>query len=223
MDAAEVTTSYRRWAPVYDYTFGLVSNRGRRLAIERINQSHGKVLEVGVGTGMALPRYARHLDVTGVDFSHEMLARARAKVTEAGLDHVTELRQMDARALDFPDDSFDTVVAMYLVSVVPEPERVVQQMARVCKPGGQVIIVNHFARDTGLLARLEKAFASAPALIGWHSDFRIERILGASSLRLDDREALPPGGLFTLLRFVKSPADAPQAPASGRQTEMSAG
>lgn len=218
MDPAEVTTSYRRWAPVYDYTFGMVSNRGRRIAIERINQGHGKVLEVGVGTGMALPQYARHLEITGVDFSHEMLDRARSKVAETGLDHVTELRQMDARTLDFPDDRFDTVVAMFLVSVVPEPERVIQEMARVCKPGGQVIIVNHFARDTGLLARLEKAFASAPALIGWHSDFRIERILGAASLRLDNSEPLPPGGLFTLLRFVKSDAGISQ-PAIAARTE----
>lgn len=201
MDPAQVTAAYKRWAPVYDQTFGRISHRGRRQAIEFINRGDGRVLEVGVGTGIALPLYAPHLEVTGVDFSHEMLDRARRRVRAEDLSHVAELRQMDARNLDFPDGHFDTVVAMYLVSVVPEPERVVAEMARVCKTGGEVLIVNHFAREAGPLAAIEKGFAPFAAFLGWHSDFRMAQVLGTKALSLEQRLPLPPAGLFTLLRL----------------------
>ena len=124
MDIEAVAASYRRWAPVYDKTFGAVSSLGRRRAVEHVNRRGGAVLEVGVGTGLSLRHYRPDIEVTGIDFSAEMLAKAEAKVEAEGLRQVVALRRMDARALDFPDDSFDTVVAMHLISVVPEPERV---------------------------------------------------------------------------------------------------
>lgn len=203
MDPKAVTSSYRRWAPIYDKSFGLVTRRGRRKAVEHINRRTGRVLEVGVGTGLSLPDYGSHLEITGIDFSHEMLAKARQKVEAERLSHVVELRQMDARALDYPDNHFATVVAMYLVSVVPEPERVVAEMARVCKTGGEVIIVNHFARDHGLLSVLERAFAPFDKLLGWHSDFPMERILGEDALRVKDCRTFPPLGMFTFLELEK--------------------
>lgn len=203
MDPKAIASSYRRWAPVYDKSFGLVTRRGRRKAVDYINRRAGRVLEVGVGTGLSLPDYASHLKVTGIDFSAEMLAKARRKVEAERLSQVVELRQMDARVLDYPDNHFDTVVAMYLVSVVPEPERVVAEMARVCKPGGEVIIVNHFARDRGLLSLLERAFAPFDKLLGWHSDFRMERVLGEEALRIKDLRTFPPLGMFTFLELEK--------------------
>lgn len=203
MDPKAIASSYRRWAPVYDKSFGLVTRRGRRKAVDYINRQAGRVLEVGVGTGLSLPDYASHLKVTGIDFSAEMLAKARRKVEAERLSQVVELRQMDARVLDYPDNHFDTVVAMYLVSVVPEPERVVAEMARVCKPGGEVIIVNHFARDRGLLSLLERAFAPFDKLLGWHSDFRMERVLGEEALRIKDLRTFPPLGMFTFLELEK--------------------
>lgn len=199
MDIEAVDKSYRRWAPVYDRTFGLITRPGRMKAVDHVNTRRGTVLEVGVGTGLSLPDYAGHLEVTGIDFSHEMLAKAQAKVAEEKLTHVKELRQMDARALDFPDASFDTVVAMYLVSVVPEPEKVVAEMARVCKPGGEVVIVNHFARETGMLSVVERGFAPFANLLGWHSDFSMERILGPENLEVTEKVIYPPLGLFTFL------------------------
>ena len=208
MDPQAITRTYRRWAPVYDGTFGRITQRGRRRAVEAINRRRGRVLEVGVGTGLALPRYDKHLQVTGVDFSEEMLARAREKVEAEGLAHVVALRRMDARRLDFPDDHFDTVVAMYLVSVVPEPEQVVREMARVCRPGGEVLILNHFARDRGALSLVERAFAPLADLLGWHSDFPIDRVLGAEALQLEERTAFPPLGIFTFLRLKKRPPGA---------------
>lgn len=203
MEIDAVRSSYRRWAPVYDATFGAITGVGRRRVVEHVNQRTGTVLEVGVGTGLSLPLYRPHLTVTGVDFSAEMLRKARERVMDGGLDHVASLREMDARALDFADASFDTVVAMYLVSVVPEPERVVAEMARVCRPGGEVVILNHFARDEGTVARLERAMAPLADVIGWHSDFAMERVMGCGALEVVERRTAPPFGLFTLLRFVK--------------------
>lgn len=203
MEIESVSTSYRRWAPVYDSTFGAITRLGRAKAVDYINGRSGKLLEVGVGTGLALRRYKPHLDVTGIDFSPQMLAKARRKVKEQRLAHVTGLHQMDARELDFADASFDTVVAMYLVSVVPEPEKVVAEMARVCKPGGEVLIVNHFARNDGVMAKVERGFAPFADLLGWHSDFPMERVLGVDDLKIEHLQTIPPFGLFTFLRLRK--------------------
>ncbi|CAN5787202.1 class I SAM-dependent methyltransferase [soil metagenome] len=199
-----VNATYRRWAPIYDRTFGAITRPGRRRAVGYSNRQAGRVLEVGVGTGLSLRDYAPHLRVSGIDVSAEMLAKARAKVAAEGLGHVEDLREMDARAIDYPDAAFDLVVAMYLVSVVPEPERVVAEMARVCKPGGEVLVVNHFAREAGILARLERALAPFADRLGWHSDFRVERVLGAGILRVEARETYPPFGMFTLLRLRRT-------------------
>ncbi|MFT3973215.1 MAG: class I SAM-dependent methyltransferase [Amaricoccus sp.] len=203
MEIDAVRSSYRRWAPVYDATFGAITGVGRRRAVAHINRRTGSVLEVGVGTGLSLPTYRSHLKVTGVDYSAEMLKKARERVMDQGLDHVVALREMDARALDFPDGSFDTVVAMYLVSVVPEPERVVSEMARVCRPGGEVIVLNHFARDEGTVARIERALAPFADKIGWHSDFPMDRVMGCGALEVVEKRTAPPFGLFTLLRFSR--------------------
>jgi len=199
-----VKNSYARWALFYDQTFGAATTAGRKRATSYINNRDGSVLEVGVGTGLALPHYSPHLDVTGIDFSEEMLAKAKAKTREKGLDHVTELRQMDARFLDFPDASFDTVAAMHVLSVVPEPERVMAEIARVCKPGGQVVITNHFARDKGFLAALERISAPLENLLGWHSDFEMARVLQEPSLRIVEQGTLPPMGMMTFLVLEKS-------------------
>ena len=201
MELEAVGSSYRRWAPVYDGTFGLITRPGRRRAVEWVNTREGSVLEVGVGTGLSLRDYKPSLAITGIDFSHEMLDKARRKVREDRLGHVEELRQMDARTLDYPDAHFDTVVAMYLVSVVPEPERVVAEMARVCKPGGEVLIINHFARQSGVLATLERAFAPFANHLGWHSDFDMARVLGCDDLEVQESRTLPPLGMFTFLRL----------------------
>ncbi len=206
MDINAVSISYARWAPVYDKTFGAVTNVGRNRTVDYINTQGPKVLEVGVGTGLALRGYAAEMEVTGIDFSDQMLAKAKAKVAEQGLKHVKELRQMDARDLDFPDNSFDTVVAMHIMSVVPEPERVVAEMARVCKPGGKVVITNHFARSHGFLALIERITAPLDNLLGWHSDFEMDRVLGDERLTVVKRSAFPPLGMMTFLVFEKKEA-----------------
>lgn len=204
MDIESVQTSYARWAPVYDRTFGAVTNVGRRRAVEYINTLTGSVLEVGVGTGLSLQHYKSGLQVTGIDFSAQMLAKAQEKVQRMGLNQVVALQQMDARALDFPDNSFDTVAAMHVLSVVPEPERVMSEIARVLKPGGRVVITNHFVRTQGVLAFLERISAPFANIIGWHSDFEIETVLKEQTLAVERRRALPPLGMMTFLVLTKT-------------------
>ena len=201
-----VQTSYARWAPVYDKTFGAVTNVGRRRAVRYINGLQGAVLEVGVGTGLSLPHYKPDLQVTGIDFSTDMLAKAQAKVEQLNLKHVAELRQMDARVLDFSDASFDTVAAMHVLSVVPEPEKVMAEIVRVLKPGGRLVVTNHFVRKRGFLALLERISAPFANVLGWHSDFEMETILKEPSLTVAEQQPLPPLGMMTFIVLQKSGA-----------------
>ncbi|WP_299971087.1 class I SAM-dependent methyltransferase [uncultured Roseobacter sp.] len=204
MDIEAVQTSYARWAPVYDRTFGAVTNIGRRRAVEYINGLGGSVLEVGVGTGLSLQYYNPDLQVTGIDFSAEMLAKAQRKVDFHQLDQVVALRQMDARTLDFPDNCFDTVATMHVLSVVPEPERVMSEISRVLKPGGKVVITNHFMRTKGILALFERISAPFANIIGWHSDFVIETVLQEPTLTVEEQKTLPPLGMMTFLVLSKN-------------------
>lgn len=224
MDAYSIRHAYRRWAPVYDFTFGLVAGTGRKHAVRIIDERKGSVLEVGVGTGLSLPCYGSHLTITGIDLSPEMLAKARDKVARKKLKNVAALHEMDAGALAFPDGSFDTVVAMYVMTVVPEPERVMRELERVCAPGGEVILVNHFSQEEGVRGWLERKLAPFADFIGWRPVFGLDQVLVCDDLRLDKRRSLRPFGLFTMLRFVKEPgfglgrkhAQAAQAPARAR-------
>lgn len=204
MDIKAVEESYARWAPVYDRTFGAVTRSGRRRAVQFINTREGSVLEVGVGTGLSLQHYAPHLQVTGIDFSHDMLRKAQAKVQEQSLHQVKALRQMDARQLDFEDNSFDTVAAMHVLSVVPDPQQVMREIARVLKPGGKLVITNHFKSGRGVRASLERLSAPLANVIGWHSDFELDTVLQEDRLRVEQQESLPPLGMMTFLVLVKT-------------------
>ena len=203
MEMLAVHKSYARWAPIYDHTFGAITNAGRRRVAAQVNARGGRLLEVGVGTGMSLRFYEPSLRVTGIDASRDMLKKAREKVQVEGYTHIEALAEMDARAMDFADDSFDHVVALHIMSVVPEPKRDLAELARVCKPGGSVYIVNHFARDKGFLSVVEKVTAPLDSILGWHSDFQRAVVMGCPALRLVSEENLPPLGLMTMLQFQK--------------------
>lgn len=200
-----VKTAYRRWAPIYDHTFGRVSTEGRKHAAQVINSSleSGRVLEVGVGTGLALGDYGRHLEVIGIDLSPDMLDKARERVATEGLNHVTGLHEMDAGDLTFPDNSFDIVTAMFVMTVVPEPERVMRELARVTKPGGEVLLVNHFSQTEGVRGWVERRMAPFAEIIGWRSVFDQSRVMVCDDLSLTERKALRPWGIFTMMRFKK--------------------
>ena len=205
LDVASVRHAYRRWAPVYDFTFGTVAEAGRKHAVRIINRRRGRVLEVGVGTGLSLPCYEKHLTITGIDLSPEMLGKAKARVERRRLDNVSGLHEMDAGALAFPDESFDTVVAMYVMTVVPDAAKVMRELERVCATGGEVILVNHFSQEEGVRGFVERRLAPLASSIGWHAVFTLDRVLVCEDLRLAERRMLWPFGLFTMLRFVKEP------------------
>lgn len=208
--------AYRRWAPVYDLTFGSIAEAGRRHVARIINRRKGSVLEVGVGTGLSLRCYGDHLSITGIDLSPDMLKKARARVERLELGNIAGLHEMDASALAFPDESFDTVVAMYVITVVPNAERVMRELERVCATGGEVILVNHFSQEEGVRSFFERKIAPIAGFIGWRSVFAVDRVLVCDDLRLAERRALWPFGLFTMLRFVKQPGF---GPARGRTPE----
>lgn len=214
LDSTAVRKAYKRWAPVYDELFGSVTRAARRAAIRHINTSQGRVLEVGVGTGIALPLYSGHLEVVGIDLSLEMLEQARRRVAKQDLANVTALLEMDASQLGFADASFDTVVAMHVVTVAPEPKRVMAELERVCRPGGEVILVNHFSAQTGPRAAIEQALAPFADRLGWRPEFPVETVLDRPGLEPIERRGLPPAGLFTMLRFRRiggENAETPQA------------
>jgi phosphatidylethanolamine/phosphatidyl-N-methylethanolamine N-methyltransferase len=204
MDEDAIRSAYRRWAPVYDHTFGRVAAEGRKHAVEFINRSSGRVLEVGVGTGLSLPSYGRHVEIVGIDLSPEMLEKARERVAEERLTNVTALLEMDASELEFEDASFDTVVAMYVMTVVPDPEKVMRELSRVCRPGGDVIIVNHFSAEEGMRGWVERRMAPFADMLGWRPVFDVDRVLVCKELQLVDKRGLRPFGLFTMMRFRKA-------------------
>jgi phosphatidylethanolamine/phosphatidyl-N-methylethanolamine N-methyltransferase len=204
IDEEAIRSAYRRWAPVYDHTFGRVAAEGRKHAVEFINQGTGRVLEVGVGTGLSLPSYARRLEIVGIDLSPEMLEKARERVAEERLTNVTALLEMDASELDFDDAAFDAVVAMYVMTVVPDPEKVMRELSRVCRPGGDVIIVNHFSAEEGMRGWVERRMAPFADMLGWRPVFDVDRVLVCDDLHLVDKRGLRPFGLFTMMRFRKA-------------------
>ena len=208
IDEDVVKTTYRRWAPVYDHTFGRISTEGRRHTVEVINTRNraGRVLEVGVGTGLALADYGRGLNVVGIDLSPEMLDRARERVANDDLDHVSGLYEMDAGNLTFPDNSFDVVTAMFVMTVVPEPERVMRELARVTKPGGEILLVNHFSQTQGVRGWVERRLAPFAEILGWRPVFEVSRVMVCDDLELAERTPLRPWGIFTLVRFRKGAA-----------------
>ncbi len=200
MDLNAVLKTYRRYASGYDLYFGALFQPGRRAVIERMHcRSGDRVLEVGVGTGLSLPLYMPTVRVMGIDVSPEMLARAQARQRRLGLEHVT-LRCMDAEHTDFPDDSFDKVAAMYVVSVAPDPGRLVKEMRRVCKPNGELYILNHFHHADTVIGMLECLTAPLSQLMGFHPDFSLDRLVRETNLEIVEKTPVNLFGYWTLLR-----------------------
>lgn len=202
MDQQSVLTAYRRQAPFYDAVFGTLLGPGRRLTVQlanRIAQNGASILEVGVGTGLSLPRYRRDLRITGIDLSGDMLDIARERAKNLRLPQVENLIRMDAEAMDFADSQFDMVCAMYVASVVPSPSKLISEIERVCKPGGDVLIVNHFADPRGVRGWAERRLAPLSAKLGWRPDFDREELLRGSRLEILAEHKVAPLNLFTVL------------------------
>ncbi len=198
---------YDHWAPIYDLVFGPVFKRGRRVAIDAAERIGGRILEVGVGTGISLGDYSADNRIVGVDISAPMLEKAKDRVSRLGLHYVEELAVMDASELGFDDNSFDVVVAQYVVSTVPRPEHALDEFARVVKPGGEIILLSRVSEEAGLRRSIEHLVAPAARKLGWRTEFGWERYLAwlarTPGVELVERRATPPFGHFSLIRFRK--------------------
>jgi phosphatidylethanolamine/phosphatidyl-N-methylethanolamine N-methyltransferase len=183
LDIRAIQLAYRRYARVYDFAFGAVFQPGRQAIIDRMRCKPGDhILEVGVGTGLSLPLYPGNVFVTGIDISREMLTRAYARKMRENLNNIVQLSVMDAENMKFSDNRFDKVVAMYVASVVPEPERLVQEMRRVCKVDGQIIFVNHFNSQNPVLGSLERFIAPLSKQIGFRPDFSLSQFMADTGM-----------------------------------------
>jgi phosphatidylethanolamine/phosphatidyl-N-methylethanolamine N-methyltransferase len=209
MRTAEVAAAYDRWAPIYDLVFGGVFKAGRSQAVAAAGEIGGRVLEVGVGTGISLPQYGENCRLTGIDIADSMLDRARERVRRIGLRNVEHLAVMDAEALRFGEESFDVVVAQYVVTAVPNPERALDEFLRVLRPGGEIIIATRISADEGLRSRLEKSLMPVTSKLGWRTEFPWSRYEAWASanprVRLVEHRPLPPLGHFSLVRYRKLP------------------
>ena len=208
LDNANVEAAYARWAPIYDLVFTLVMRPGRRAAAAAASRPGGHILDVGVGTGLELPMIDRATRITGVDLSRPMLFRAQERVRRLGLTNIDGLLVMDAMRLGFPDWSFDAIVAPYVLTVVPDPWASLDEWARVLKPGGEIVLVNHVGAERGAIAAIEAWLARRTEALGWHPQFPWSTIADYLAQRphlaLVERRTLPPLGLFTLTRIAKA-------------------
>lgn len=202
-----VAAAYDRWAPVYDMIFGKVFTTGRRASIEAAERVGGRVLEVGVGTGISLPQYGRDVRLVGVDIAEAMLRKACERVRRLGLDNVEKIAVMDAEALDLPDNSFDVVVAQYVVTAVPDPEAALDEFVRVVRPGGEIVITTRIGAGKGLRGGIEKTLMPITSKLGWRTEFPWERYEAWAAangrVTLMENRSLPPLGHFSLVRYRK--------------------
>jgi phosphatidylethanolamine/phosphatidyl-N-methylethanolamine N-methyltransferase len=207
-DREMVEQAYDRWAPIYDLVFGGVFSKGRDAAIQATNRIGGRVLEVGVGTGISLPLYSPHVRIFGTDISEAMLNKARRRVSDLRLKNIEGLAVMDAEKLEFPDNSFDVVMAQYVVTAVPNPENALNEFARVLRLGGELIILTRVSADAGMRRFIEQQLQPVVRRLGFRTaEFAWSRytqwLSGVRDVELVERRLIPPLGHFSLVRFRK--------------------
>jgi phosphatidylethanolamine/phosphatidyl-N-methylethanolamine N-methyltransferase len=207
LDKRRIERAYTAWAPIYDFVFGKVFDCGRQASIAAAERVGGRILEVGVGTGLSLPDYSRGNRLVGVDLSEPMLRKAHKRVAEQSLTNVDALAVMDAVRLALPDNFFDVVVAQYVITTVPHPEATLDEFVRVLKPGGEIVLVNHIGAESGVRWLFEQSFAPLARRLGWSPGFRYARLADWAArhggVRLIEHRPMPPLGHFSLIRFAR--------------------
>lgn len=199
--------AYARWAPIYDLLYDKLTEPAARAAVAAAVEGGTRILEAGVGTGLALQYYPANTEVHGVDLSADMLKRASEKVDQQGLSHVKSLQVMDVCQLDFPDACFDAVSAQFIITLVPDFDAAMNEFNRVLRPGGSIVLVNHFGADKGFVAAYERMVAPLVRQIGWSSDFKISKVESWAaqngSFTVEHPTPVFPAGFFKVLRLKK--------------------
>jgi phosphatidylethanolamine/phosphatidyl-N-methylethanolamine N-methyltransferase len=202
-----VEKAYATWAPVYDRICGPIFEQGRRAAAQAARAVGGRILEVGVGTGLSFDDYDATTEVYGIDLSRPMVEKARERAVKGTFPHVRDLQVMDAHDLRFADGTFDCVVAQFVITLVARPEVVLDECARVVKPGGEIILVNHLYSERGVAAALERWFARHAGPLGLRPEFPFARLSAWADrhggVRLIERRRIQPFGVYTLVRFAR--------------------
>ena len=205
-DRQVMEKAYARWAPVYDALCGPFFLNGRRAAALAAREVGGKILEIGVGTGLSFDDYDASTEITGIDLSEPKLAKARERQVSGRYPFVKQLLVMDAQDMTFPDATFDCVVGQFVITLVEDPERVLSECARVLKPGGQIILVNHLYSEKGLAAAVERLLAQKARKLGLRPEFPFQRLAdwaeSHGGAELIARQKVKP--FFTLVRFRRA-------------------
>ncbi|MEQ1876571.1 MAG: class I SAM-dependent methyltransferase [Bdellovibrionia bacterium] len=200
MDLLSVQKAYKRYSKVYNFYFGWIFHPGRQTALELVDTKPGhRILEVGVGTGLSLPLYPKDVKVVGIDISPHMLEKARELVKEEDLTQVEALEVMNAEDMSFPDNSFDSVVAMYVATVVPSPKKFVDEMKRVCKPKGRIVILNHFNSPHNVGGKVVSKLAPLSRLLGFRPDLKLEDFLEETNLKITNKISVNLFGVWDIL------------------------
>jgi phosphatidylethanolamine/phosphatidyl-N-methylethanolamine N-methyltransferase len=209
-DSHVVQQAYARWAPVYDALCGPVFLNGRRAAATAARNVGGRILEIGVGTGLSFEDYDGTTEIVGIDISEPMIARARERIKSGRYPFVKELAVMDTHELAYEDGSFDCVVGQFVITLVEDPERVLSECARVVRPGGQIILVNHLYSERGLIAAVERLLAQRARKLGLRPEFPFQRLAAWAQTHggaeLIERRKIKPFGAYTLVRFRRAGA-----------------
>ena len=217
IDLSTITKAYAKWAPIYDMVYARLLRAGRNEAVKSALATGKDILEVGVGTGLSLEDYPASYRVTGIDLSKPMLDKAAEKVARQNLTAVNGLAVMDACRLGFKDSSFDAVVGQYMITLVPDAEAALDEFARVLRPGGEIILVNHIGAEGGLMATWERAIAPLAKRVGWRSEFPLQRIRDWAAPRgfgIAAVKRVAPFGFFTVMRLRDGRDVAEQADAA---------
>ena len=209
-DRDQIERVYSSYAGVYDRVFGRVFQDSREVVVRNLKVEPGeRVLEVGVGTGLCLPLYPRDCEITAIDLSSAMLEKAAARVKELGLENVTLLR-MDAGEMDFPDNTFDIVIAAYVVTAVPDHRKLMKEMIRVSRAGGRLILLNHFTQESPIIAAVEKAISPICTRIGFRTDLSVDEVIDGWPLIKERDQRVKPLGMWHIVECVndkKEPFD----------------
>ncbi len=207
-DAAQVVSAYARWAPVYDLAFAAVMKAGRRAAVAAAASAGSRILDVGVGTGLELSMFPPTVQVTGIDLAAAMLRRAGDRVRRETLTQVAGLSVMDATRMAFADDTFDAAVVPFVLTVVPDPHAMLDEVTRVVGPGGTIVLVNHFGAERGPLVPVEAWLGRRSAALGWHPQFPFailgDWVAARPDVTLVERRPVAPLGLFQVVRLRKA-------------------